>query len=98
MQFVARLTHSADNCWARDENQGKASEFTDRLANAEETDGVSVLGAWVAPNEHTFYFVLESDSFEAVTSLLGPPVLQDHDADIVPVTSIEGAMEATDVE
>ena len=31
------------------------------------------------------------------TSLLGPPVLQDHTADIVPLTTIEGAMEAIDV-
>lgn len=30
--------------------------------------------------------------------LLGPPLLQDHDADIVPVTTVQGAMDATDVE
>lgn len=98
MKFIAQLTHSADNCWARDEHQGKASELADRLANATETFDVSVHGAYVAPNEHTFHLVLESDTFEAVTSLLGPPLLQDHEADIVPVTSVEGAMEATNVE
>lgn len=98
MQFIAQLTHTADNCWARDENEGKASELTDRLANAEESLGISVEGAYIAPNEHTFFLILEADSFEAVTSLLGPPLLQDHDADIVPVTTIEGAMGAVDVE
>lgn len=98
MQFIAKLTHSPDNCWARDEHQGKASEMADRLATAEDTFGVSVHGAYVAANEHTFHLVLEADSFEAVTSLLGPPLLQDHAADIIPVTTIEGAMEATDVE
>lgn len=54
MQFIAQLTHSADNCWARDENEGKATEMADRLASAEESFGVTVSGAFVAPNEHTF--------------------------------------------
>lgn len=98
MQFIAQLTHSADNCWARDENEGKATEMADRLASAEESFGVTVSGAFVAPNEHTFYLMLEAESFEAVTGLLGPPLLQDHDADIVPVTTVQGAMDATDVE
>ena len=98
MFLIATLTHSPDNCWARNEHEGKASEMVDRLENAEESFNVSVHGAYVAPNEHTFYFVLEADSFEAVTQLLGPPVLQDHTAEIVPVTSFTGAMEAVDVE
>lgn len=97
MRFIVSLTHSAANCWARDEHEGKASQLTERLADAEDEHGVTVDGAYVAPNEHTFYLVLEAERFEAVTGLLGPPVLQDHTADIVPVTTIEGAMEATDV-
>lgn len=98
MFFIATLTHSPDNCWARDEHEGKATELVERLEEAEQSVGVSVHGAYVAPNEHTFYFLLEADSFEAVTRLLGPPLLQDHAADIVPVTSITGAMDAVDVE
>jgi hypothetical protein len=98
MQFIAKLTHSPDNCWARDEHEGKASELKDRLANAEDAYGVSILGAYVAANEHTFHLILESDSFEAITGLLGPPLLQDHNADVIPVTTIEEAMDATDVQ
>lgn len=98
MKFVAKLTHSADNCWARDEHGGKVTQLVERLDGAEESLGVSVLGAYVAPNEHTFYFVLESDSFESVTSLLGPPLLQDHTADVVPVTTFGDATAAIGVE
>ena len=98
MQFHVRLTHSPENCWARDEQEGKANELVERFEDAEETFGVTVYSAHVAPNEHTFYFLVESDTFEGVTGLFGPPALQDHDADIVPVTTFGGAMDALDVE
>ncbi|WP_416838378.1 DUF3303 domain-containing protein [Haloferax sp. DFSO52] len=98
MQFIVRLTHSPDNCWARDENQEKAIELESRLRNADETMGVTVHSAVVAPNEHTFYLVLEAESFEGVLGLLGPPVLEDHDADIVPVMSIGAAMNTIGIE
>ncbi|WP_410765927.1 hypothetical protein [Haloferax sp. DFSO60] len=98
MQFIVRLTHSPDNCWARPEHKGKASELHDRLETAEESFGVTVHNAFVAPNEHTFYLVLEAESFEGIVGLLSPPILQDHEADVIPVTSIAGGMEATGVE
>ena len=98
MLFHARVTHSPENCWARDEHEGKASEMVERMENAEETFGVTVHSSHIAPNEHTFYFMVEADSFEGVTGLFGPPLLQDHDADIVPVTTFGGAMDALDVE
>ena len=98
MLFQVRLTHSPDNCWARAEHEGKAGELVDRLETAQESFGVTVRSALVAPNEHTFFLLLEADSFDAVTGLLGPPLLQDHAADVVPVTTFAEAMEATGVE
>ena len=98
MLFHVRATHSPENCWARDEHEGKASEIVARMENAEETFSVTVHSSHVAPNEHTFYFIVESDSFEGVTRLFGPPLLQDHDTDVVPVTTFGGAMDALDVE
>jgi hypothetical protein len=98
MLFHVRLTHSPENCWARDEHEGKASELVARMEDAEESFGVSVRSAFVAPNEHTFYLVVESDTFEGLTSLLGPPLLQDHEADVVPVTTFGAALSALDVE
>lgn len=98
MFAIVILTYSPVNCWARDEHEGKASELINRLEHAEESFSVTVHGAYVVPNEHTFYFLLEADDFESVTQLLGPLLLQDHEADIVPVTSITGAIDAVDVE
>ena len=55
---------------------------------------IDLQGAYVAPNEHTFYFVLEADDFESVTAFLGPPLLTDHEAHLAPVLSFERAEEA----
>lgn len=98
MHFHVRLTHDPEHCWAREENAGKSSELVERMETAEDTYGVTVHSAHVAPNEHTFYFLVEADSFEGVTGLFGPPLLQDHDADVVPVTTFGGAMDTLDVE
>jgi hypothetical protein len=50
-----------------------------------EEQGVDLHGAYSTPNEHRFYFVMEADSFEAITGFLGPPFLEDHDGHIAPV-------------
>lgn len=97
MSFHVQVTLSPEHCWARDEHEGKASEMVARMEDAEETFDVSVHSAFVAPNEHTFYFLVKADSFEGVTGLFGPPLLQDHDADIVPVTTFGGVMDALEV-
>lgn len=98
MLFHVRLTHSPENCWARDEHEGKASELLERVQNAGDSFGVTVRSALVAPNEHTFYLTVESDSFEALTAMLGPPILQDHETDVVPVTSVDAALDTLDIE
>jgi hypothetical protein len=95
--FHVQLTHSPENCWAREEHEGKAEEFVARIENAEESYSVSVQSAVVAPPEHTFYLVVESDSFEALTGFLGEPVVQDHDADVVPVTTLRGALDSLEL-
>lgn len=56
--------------------------------------GVDPQGAYVTPSEHTFYFVLEADDFESVTTFLGPPLLTDYEAHVAPVLSFERAEEA----
>ena len=98
MLFHVRLTHSPENCWARDENEGKASDLVERMEDAQESLDVNVHSAFVAPNEHTFYLLVEADAFENLTALLGPPLLQDHEADVVPVTTFGEALDTLDVE
>jgi hypothetical protein len=97
MLFHVRLTHSPENCWAREEHEGKPTELVSRIEDSESSD-VSVRSATLAPNEHTFFLLVEADSVEGLTALLGPPVLQDHQADLVPVTTIGNALDTLDVE
>ena len=98
MMFHVRLTHSPENCWGRDEHEGKAEEFVARIENDEGSHGVSVHSAMVAPIEHTFYLLAEADEFESLTELLGPPLLEDHEADVVPVETFGNVLDTLDVE
>lgn len=94
MQIIARLEHTTENCWAREENERKATEWIEGMEDRARDADVEVHGSYVCPNEHTFYFVLESDSFEGVSEFLGPPLLTDHDAHITPVVSFAEAERA----
>ncbi|AHG05218.1 hypothetical protein HALDL1_06975 [Halobacterium sp. DL1] len=98
MLFHVRLTHSPENCWARDEQEGKAHDLLERVENPPDSVEARIRNAFVAPNEHTFYFVVESPTFEGLTALLGPPLLEDHEADVVPVTTLSGALDTLEIE
>ncbi len=94
MHFIARLTHTTEHCWARQENEEKANAWLSGMDENASQAGVTVHGSYVCPSEHTFYFLLEADSFEGVSAFLGPPLLTDHDADITPVITFEQAERA----
>ena len=83
------MEHTPDNCWVRSENKEKADEWVDGMGERADETGVEVEGSYVAPNEHTFYFVLEADDFAAVSAFLGPPLLEDHDAHVSPVLTFD---------
>lgn len=68
------------------------------MEDATESLGVTVQSAFVGPNEHLFYLMVKSDMFEELTSLVGPPILQDYEADMVPVTTLGEALDTLDVE
>ena len=91
MLFIATLTHSPDNCWARPENEQNAKEWISTMEERAAAAGINLLGSYLTPNEHRFYFVIEADELEAITEFLGPPLLIDHEADIAPVQSFESA-------
>lgn len=69
--------------WARKEEV--AREWIGEMDQRAEEHGVDLHGACSTPNEQGFYFVMEADSFEAVTGFPGSPVLADHDGHIAPV-------------
>jgi hypothetical protein len=67
------------------------------LEDTDGSNGVDVGSSPIAPNEHAFYLIVEADTFEDLTALLGPPLLQDHSADVVPVTTLGEALDRLDV-
>jgi hypothetical protein len=50
----------------------------------------------VSPVDHTFCLLVESDTYEGLTGLLSGSIGQDHEADVVPVMTLRGAMKTLD--
>ena len=94
MRFIATLKHDPDHCWALEENEDKAGEWIEGMDRRAAESGVQIHGSYVCPIEHTFYFVLEADDFEGVSSFLGPPMLTDHEAHVSPVLTFGEAERA----
>lgn len=88
MRFIATLTHAPEDCWARGENRQKARTWIAEMDDRSRETGVDLQCAYVTPTEHTFYIVVESDSYEDVSEFLGSPLLEDHDGHIAPVLSL----------
>jgi len=90
MKFVATLTHPPEHCLARDGYRKEYDSWVGNLEKSAKKLGVKIDGAFVSPNEHTFYFVLESDSMDGVTQLLGPPILTHNSGRISAVITLDG--------
>ena len=73
--FVASLAHTPEQCFGRKEYAAEGKRWAGGLKSSAKKLGVKVHGAYVCTNEHTFYFVLESNDYKAVSELLGPPML-----------------------
>lgn len=94
MRFIATLEHSPDNCWAREENQEMAVSFISELDQRAEDHHVELHGAYSTPTEHKFYFIMEADTFEAVTGFLGSRLAQDHEGHIAPILTLDESIDA----
>ncbi len=68
MLFVVTHTHTAESCPA---GHPEALHQVASPEHAKES-GVKVVGAYIAPAEHTQYFILESDELGAVVRFLRP--------------------------
>ena len=97
MYIIARLTHSPELCFGRPEHKEKAKEFMEFMENMEKYEKeaeVKVHGFYLNSNEHTFYFIIESDDFGKISKFLGfGPVLTHHTAKITPVVTLEETLE-----
>ncbi len=91
MMFVATLVHPPELCLAREEFGTEAKEWIDGMSDAAKKLGVKVQGAYSCPGEHTFYFVLESDDFKAITAFFSGIMLTHNAARISPVIPLKVA-------
>ena len=97
MFFIAQLTHTPELCFGRPEHKEIAKVFMEFMENMEKYEkeaGVKKLGFYLNANEHTFYFILESDSYLNVSKFLSvDPLLIHHTAKITPVVTLEETLE-----
>jgi len=89
--FVVTLVHTPEQCFARKEYLAEGKRLTEEMENSAKKLGVKIHGAYISPNEHTFYLILESDDFKALSEFLGPPMLTHHSARISPVVTFKEA-------
>ena len=89
MIFVATLAHPSELCLANPSYKEERKTWIQNMRESSKKLGVTVHGAYVSPNEHTFYFVLESDNFKAVSDFLSPPMLTHNTARVSPVVTVE---------
>ncbi len=95
MLFVAILSHTPESCWMRPENAKVLKEVMEAGEKLEETAkkaGVKIIGAYANMNEHTMFYILETDNYAGVSKILGGPLLTHNTAKITPVTTIKEAM------
>lgn len=89
MLFMISLEHTPEQCFARDEYKAEMKQWAGEMKSSAEKLGIKINGAYVCPNEHIFYFILESDSLMAISEFLKPPMLTHHTAKITPILTIE---------
>jgi hypothetical protein len=91
MMFVATLVHSPDLCLARKEFNTEAKRWIDGMNDLAKKLNLRMHGAYSCPNEHTFYFILESDDFKAITAFFSGIMLTNNKGRISPVVSLKEA-------
>ena len=87
MLFVAVHEHSPELCPA------DAPAPVHQLANEKhiKESGVKVLGSYIAPPEHTLFFILEANDYAQVVRYL-QPMMKIGTPDIVPVQTLTEAL------
>ncbi|SES68116.1 hypothetical protein SAMN04488587_0548 [Methanococcoides vulcani] len=95
MLFMISLEHTPEQCFGREEYKEEMKQWAGEMRSSAEKLGIKINGAYVCPNEHIFYFILESDSLKAISEFFKPPMLTHHTGKISPIMTIEEATEGT---
>lgn len=93
MLFIVTLIHPPELCFGKEEYNEEGKRWFADLKSSAEKHNVKVHGSWVTPIEHTFYLMLESDDFKAISGFLSPPILTHHTGKISPIITVEEAFE-----
>jgi len=89
LMFVATLTHSPGLCFGNPQYKEEGKKWIKNMRDSAKEAGVKTHGAYLCPNEHTFYFVLEAENLKAISDFLGPPMSTHHRARISPVMGVD---------
>ena len=91
MMFVVTLVHPPELCLARKEFSAEAKRWIEGMNDTAKKLNVKIHGAYSSPNEHTFYFILESDDLKAIPEFFSGVMLTNNKGHISPVIPIKVA-------
>ena len=91
MIVVATLTHPPELCLARKEFSTEYKQWADGMNDLAKNLGITVRGAYICPNEHTFWFILDSKGLNSVTAFFAGIMLTNHTGKISSVISLKEA-------
>ncbi len=90
---MVTLVHTPEQCFSRKEYKEEFNQWAKQMGESSDRLGIKIEGAYLTPNEHTFYFVLECNDLKAISTFLGPPMLTHHKAKVAPILDIREASE-----
>jgi len=94
MMFVATLVHSPELCLARKEFSTEFKNWHKGMHDLAKKLEITILGAYSCPNEHTFYFILDSKDLNSITEFFAGIMLTNHKGRISSVIPLK---EASDI-
>jgi hypothetical protein len=91
MLFVATLNHPPELCLAREEFAHEFKNWAKGMDDLAKTLEITIRGAYLCPNEHTFYFILDAKDFKPVAAFFSGIMLTNNTGRISPVISLKEA-------
>jgi hypothetical protein len=91
MIFVVTLTHPPALCLSRKEFSTEFTYGHNGKNDLAKKLMITIHGAYVCPNEHTFYFILDSKDLNSVTAFFAGIMLTNHKGKISSVISLKDA-------
>ncbi len=91
MLFAAILTHTPELCFARNEFAEEFKTWSKGMQDRAKSSGIAIRGAYLCPNEHTFYFILDAKDTGAISAFFAGIMLTHNTGRIIPLMPLEEA-------